>query len=361
MENAKAAIGTALLPVLQRILGPLQSMAGFLEDNATWLVPVVGAILALVAAYKLLVMIQTAVNAVMALFGVTSAIALGPLLLIILGIAALVAAVILLWKNWDTVWNAIVTAFDAVKNALVAAWQWVADMFSSIWEGIKGAFSSALDFVRGIIDSIRGFFEGIISWLATNWPTILAILTGPFGIAVLLIVNNWQRIVDFFTGLPGLISRLVGGIGDIIKAPFQWAADQVSNIVEGIKSTFSGAVDAVKNLWNTFARGWNAIEIEVPSVHIPWPIDKDVGGFTLGVPDLPTFAKGGIVTRPTLAMIGEAGPEAVIPLGGRNSALVVNVNITTTGLGADSPAIQRAVVAALRGYVGRNGPLELGA
>jgi hypothetical protein len=84
-----------------------------------------------------------------------------------------------------------------------------------------------------------------------------------------------------------------------------------------------------------------------------------VGGQTIGVPDIHELARGGIVTGPTLALIGERGPEAVIPLsrmtGGGGTTIVVNV--TTTGLGADNPAIQSAVVAALRGYVGRNGPV----
>jgi hypothetical protein len=68
------------------------------------------------------------------------------------------------------------------------------------------------------------------------------------------------------------------------------------------------------------------------------------------------LAAGGIATRPTLAMIGEAGPEAVIPLDKLRSGNVT-INITTTGLGADAPQIQRAVVQALRGYTTRNGPI----
>src|SRR5262245_20819273 len=207
MENAKAAIGTALLPVLQKILPPLQSMAKFFQDNASVLVPLVGSILALVAAYRIFVAIQAAVNAVLALFGVTSTIALGPLILIVLGIVALIAIVVLLWKNWDTVWNAIVTAFDAVKNALITAWDAVKNAFLTAWDAIKNAFSIAVGFIGTVLDSVIGFFAGVIDWLKSHWPLILAILTGPFGIAVLLITQNWDTIKGVIAGIPGFIQN----------------------------------------------------------------------------------------------------------------------------------------------------------
>ena len=70
---------------------------------------------------------------------------------------------------------------------------------------------------------------------------------------------------------------------------------------------------------------------------------------------VPMMAAGGVVTSPTLAMIGEAGPEAVIPLdrlgqlgGGGNVTIMVN--------GGDP----NAVVDALRQYYSQNGPLPVG-
>jgi len=71
-------------------------------------------------------------------------------------------------------------------------------------------------------------------------------------------------------------------------------------------------VDFIKGVWNAFVRFWNSIEVSVPSFDIPF-VGK-VGGFTIGLPDLPMLASGGIVNDPTLAVIGEKGPEAVIPL-----------------------------------------------
>jgi hypothetical protein len=77
----------------------------------------------------------------------------------------------------------------------------------------------------------------------------------------------------------------------------------------------------------------------------------------LGV-DIPAMAKGGIVTGPTLALIGEAGPEAVVPLSGRNSGLGNTINLTVNaGMGADGASIGREIVDAIKRYERTSGPV----
>jgi hypothetical protein len=64
------------------------------------------------------------------------------------------------------------------------------------------------------------------------------------------------------------------------------------------------------------------------------------------------FAKGGIVTGPTNALIGEAGPEAVIPLSGRNAGLmgaVYNINVTA-GVGTNGAQVGAQIVEAIKKY-----------
>jgi hypothetical protein len=79
-----------------------------------------------------------------------------------------------------------------------------------------------------------------------------------------------------------------------------------------------------------------------------------LGGKGFDVPDIPMLAAGGIVTGPTLAMIGEAGPEAVIPLdrmGQMGGGTTVNINVN----GGDP----NAVVQALRTYMRQNGSVPI--
>jgi hypothetical protein len=77
------------------------------------------------------------------------------------------------------------------------------------------------------------------------------------------------------------------------------------------------------------------------------------------VPNIPYLAEGGIVTGPTLAMIGESGPEAVIPLNGKNGGMGGGVTINVSGGISTSAEIGRSVVDALTQYTQVYGPLDL--
>jgi TP901 family phage tail tape measure protein len=74
--------------------------------------------------------------------------------------------------------------------------------------------------------------------------------------------------------------------------------------------------------------------------------------------EIPALAKGGIVTGPTLALIGEAGPEAVIPLTGNNSGMgnVYNINVNA-GIGTNGAQVGRDIVDAIKKYERASGPV----
>ena len=80
-------------------------------------------------------------------------------------------------------------------------------------------------------------------------------------------------------------------------------------------------------------------------------------GKNISVPNIPMLAEGGIVTSPTLAMIGERGPEAVVPLNRASGVGGITVNVTG-GL-ATSAEIGQAVVNAIRAYNRSAGPAQI--
>jgi hypothetical protein len=240
-------------------------------------------------------------NATIALAGFT-AVALvigGTLGGIIVAIGAVVVAIVLFQQKWGAIWAWIenLPAYTIVAAALVAL---MAPIFGLI---------------------------GVARLLERHWADIWQAITG----AVQAAVNTITGYIDMWIGA--------------ITAAF-----------ETLKGAFTTVIDFIKGAWNAFARFWNRIEIRVPGIELPGPI-PDIPGFTIGLPNLPTLAQGGIVTRPTLALIGERGPEAVVPLGARGVGTTINVTIMHTGLGVDSPRLQRDVVNAIRGYVTRNGPV----
>ena len=79
------------------------------------------------------------------------------------------------------------------------------------------------------------------------------------------------------------------------------------------------------------------------------------------LPSIPRLAKGGIVSQPTTALIGERGPEAVIPLSRAGGNLgQTNINLTVNaGMGTDGGSVGRQIVEELRKFERSNGPLPL--
>lgn len=120
---------------------------------------------------------------------------------------------------------------------------------------------------------------------------------------------------------------------------------------------FNAVLGIYKSIFNNIARLWNntigALSFEFPS----WV--PGLGGLGFSVPNIPYLADGGIVTGPTLAMIGERGPEAVIPLSGRNSGMGGNYTINITGGLSSSADIGKAVVNAIRQFNLTNGPANI--
>jgi hypothetical protein len=147
------------------------------------------------------------------------------------------------------------------------------------------------NFVDGIADKISKGFGGVINFLKTNWPMILAILTGPFGLAVLAISRNWDSILTFARSIPGKMS-------------------------EALRNLWSGLTDGLKNAWTNAKAWWNAnVASKTLKIGGATIAGKTLPSFTLGFPSL---AKGGVVMPSpggTIARIGEAGrPERVEPL-----------------------------------------------
>lgn len=255
-QEGKETIGGYLLPALMGLFG-------LISDHTTAVVVLaavfgalaltVGVVSAVSAAYGAIVAIVTAVTTAwkMAQFALNVALMANPIGLIILAIVALVAGIVIAYKKSETFRRIVTGAFHAVQAAVSAAWNW-----------IKG-----------------------------HWPLLLAILTGPIGLAVLAIKDHKDKILGFFKAIPGKITGFFSGLVDVLTAPFR------------------AGFNAIADLWNSTIGGFG---IHIPKI-------GPFGGTDLTIPNMPHLAKGGIITGPTVALLGEGRySEAVVPLDGRH-------------------------------------------
>ena len=112
--------------------------------------------------------------------------------------------------------------------------------------------------------------------------------------AVVLIIANWDTIVDFIKKLPGRISTAAKGM---------W---------EGIKNGFRTAINWIIGKWNNFK-----LAVTIPKNVLTTALGIAGQGFSINTPNMAYLAEGGVIRKPTVAMVGEGKyEEAVIPLGG---------------------------------------------
>jgi phage-related protein len=142
---------------------------------------------------------------------------------------------------------------------------------------------------------------------------------------------------------------------------FEWFRDGINLIVNTVIGFFAGMVNAAIGAVNAIISAYNSIPLlpdlpKAPTVPVP-QLGKTTNKPAPGRMSIPRLADGGIVSSPTLALIGEAGPEAVVPLDRMGTGGGVTINVTG-GL-ATSAEIGQAVVNALRAYSRSAGPLAL--
>lgn len=202
-------------------------------------------------------------------------------------IAAAIAVVVgLIIQNWDT-----------IKGVLSTVGQW-------IWNNV---LLPVWNFIKGVIDIIVAIFWNLVSVLDGITTTIGGMLKAPFE-------NMEETAKSVFKG----VKEIFEGVGKVFKGIF---TGDMKTALEGFKQIFKGIFDS---LWaiakaplnliirgiNSLIRGANKIKFDVPD----WV--PGIGGKSLGfsIPQIPLLAKGGIISRPTQAILGEAGKEAVMPL-----------------------------------------------
>lgn len=172
------------------------------------------------------------------------------------------------------------------------------------------------DAVPKLAEAALKLAGALLSWLAQLLPQALA------GLATFL--------VDLIKALPGLFVDL---IATAMKLGGDVGSAIVDGIVDGVKKLVDKGGDVAKQFVNAILGFINKQFIDrindLLEFKIPIPMGPDININPPDIPRIPLLAEGGIVTGPTLAMIGEAGPEAVIPL--NRSAMMGNITINVTG------------------------------
>jgi len=248
---------------LPKVLDLLSGLFNFLENNKGIVEAITVAVVAFFVSFKTVSIASSAIKVLSgALTFITS-----PIGMVTLAIGALIAIGVLLYKNWDEVCVWAKTTWGKIKEIFASFGNWIKSVFETDWTKSFGVIGDVLNAffknAEDIFKSVKQIFTGVIDF-------ITGIFTG-----------NWSKAWD---GLVTIVKGIFNGIVAVVKAPI--------NSVIGILNGFIGGINKIK------------IPSWVPAI----------GGKGINIPKIPLLARGGIIDSPTLAMVGEAGKEAVMPL-----------------------------------------------
>ena len=216
-------------------------------------------------------------------------------------IESIVQPFIWLFQNWQTVWNNICgfvsTIWNMIVGVVITYMNTMNAIISAIVNTIMAVVSPIVNWVNdNIIQPIANFFSGL-------WNRVVQGVTGFIqGVMnMMLPITNWinnniiQPIARFFVGLWNGIIQGVNGLA------------------AGVRTVFGSIVGIIKAPINAIIGGVNAVIRGLNSIKVPdWV--PGLGGAHPNFPTIPMLAKGGVVDNATMAIIGEAGKEAVMPL-----------------------------------------------
>jgi phage-related protein len=209
-----------------------------------------------------------------------------------------------------------------------------------------------------IIKAVFDAFNTIADALREN-ETNLRPLTEAFRAFATFLRDTVAPIIGSFitgsiSGIAGVIAALIGVVSDVttaVNSGFNRVKTFCTNIINYIDDTADALVSPIVRVFrsaiNTIIGLWNRLDFEITFTVPDWvPI---IGGnrWSSGdiFPDIPYLANGGIVNSPTLAMIGEAGPEAVIPLS-KSGMMGNTINVTVNGA-IDPESTARQIISIL--------------
>lgn len=287
-KNISTTLGDIFIPMIQKVLNKvapfIEKLGKWVEENpklAKTIIIAIGAVAGLVAVIGVLGLI---LPTIIAGFGLL----FSPITVIIGAIGGLIYITYKIISSWETfaqvvkfLWGELVDFFSGVLNDMILTvdnvMQRISEIWNKIWTGIG-------NFVKTKWGEIKTTVAIGWSWLKEKFTQ----MTEP-------ITNAWN---SMWEGLTNSVTTAWEGVKNTVKASINWIIRKVNSFINSVNRVASKASGAVG--------------LDAPQI-----------------PTIPALAKGGIVNKPTLAMIGEAGPEAVVPL--KKSGGFGNITINITG------------------------------
>lgn len=265
--------------------------------------------------------------------------------------------------TWNSVKDSVSTATETLGNKIKTTWETAKTNISNVqsnisqvvtnsWNAIKNSINNVLEGVKavvtnawnGIKNTVTNTLNSISQTVTNVWNTIKTFITNTLNSIRNIVTNAWNgvqsttsnilnnirnTVSNAWNGITNTISNVVNTIKNTVTNAFNSVKSTMSNLASWISGTFrnlwsnawNGVVNIFNNIWNGLTRAVktplnfiidcvNTVIRGLNRIKLPdW-----AGGFGINIREIPRLAQGGIIDKPTIAQVGEAGPEMVVPL-----------------------------------------------
>jgi phage-related minor tail protein len=260
-------------------------------------------------------------------------------------------------KAWDKAYETVTgfykKMFDFWTGLLGKILSWLGDVGGKLYDYLSKAFIRTFVAVGEFELKMLKFFTAlvgkILGWIGDIGGKLADLFRRAMSAVGNAVSTGWQATANFFSGLGSKILGLLSSVGSAIATPFRNAFASAKDAVSGGIETVLGVIrglpgkvgalagklyDAGKNLIGKFVSGLANLGTSAADFgskvvgYVKSKLNSGIGkingfiadtndvipGSKFDIPPIPTFARGGILDRATLAIVAEAGPEVIIPL-----------------------------------------------
>lgn len=273
-----------------------------------------------------------------------------------------------LWQIVSSIFILIVALVATAIESIAQPFIWLFQNWQTVWNNICGFVSTIWNMIVGVVTAYIDTMNAIISTIVNAIMTVISPIVNWINDNIIQPIANffsglWNGIVQgvsgFIQGVMNVISPITNWINSNIIQPVSrffsglWngIVQGVNGLAAGIKTVFSSIVAIIKAPINAVIGGINSIFRTLNGVTVPSWV-PGLGGAHPTFPMFPMLAKGGVVDSATMAIIGESGKEAVMPLenntgwitnlagqlaerGGAGGGNTVNISVNVETKGGD--------------------------
>lgn len=268
---------------------------------------------------------QAALNFVMSL---------NPITLIIIGITALIAAIVLLWNKCEwfrelcyALFEGLKQAWDATVQFFKSCWDWFVGLWNVAVEGVKNIWQGICDFFKLIWQGVCAYFEFVWNVWKTAFEVVVNVIMAIWQGICNAIKSIWEGIVNIIKSLWNGFKSIFESVGNSIRSVWNGLTSMISSVwngvVNGVKSAWNGIISPFQSVVNSIKNIWDGIKSMFKLPHF-----SITGKFSLSPPSIPKvsvdwYYNGGIFKSPTVLGgigVGDAfngqgsNAEAIVPL-----------------------------------------------